>query len=146
MRLRKENILIKQNIENWEEAIEYASKPLLKNKVINRNYISKMIENVKIMGPYIVLSNDIAMPHARPEDGAAKSEISLLKLKDRVSFGGDKHVNVIITLACADDDTHIKTLSFVSKILSDDTKYKKLISSYDIDEIYNIFNESEDVL
>lgn len=143
MIFNKNFIQIKDSVNDWEDAISIASSPLLKESVINENYIKKMISNVEEMGPYIVLSKDIAMPHARFEDGAKDSAIAVLKLKKRVSFSKDKNVNTIIALACSTNNDHIETLQYLAKILSDKKKYKRLVETYDIDEIYNILKKEE---
>lgn len=140
MELKKEYIQVKDSVKDWKEAISVASKPLLDENIITKNYQDKMIENVKTMGPYIVLSKDIALPHARPEDGANKSALSILKLKNRVNFSEEKDVNVIIALACSNDDDHIKTLKYISEKLSNEDNYKELIETNDVNIIFKILN------
>ena len=103
-----------------------------------------MIENVLKMGPYIVISNDIAIPHARPEDGVFESDISILKLKERVEFTPDKHLNIIIVLAGSNNDSHIKYLKRVSEILSNKQNYQTLVDTVDIDVMNDLFNRKED--
>ena len=98
MKLKKEYVQVLKSTKDWEEAIHMASVPLINDSIINENYIHKMISNIKDMGPYVVISQDIALPHARPEDGAFESAISILKLEDRVSFGKDKNVCVIYSI------------------------------------------------
>ncbi|MDD7306117.1 MAG: PTS sugar transporter subunit IIA [Peptoniphilaceae bacterium] len=140
MKIKKEFIQVKDSVKDWKEAIIIASKPLLEEKIITENYQNKMIENVKTMGPYIVLSNDIALPHARPEDGAIMSALSILKLKNRVNFSDEKDVNVIIALACSNDDDHIKTLKYISEKLSNKETYADLIKTNDVNKIFNILS------
>ncbi|MFL8888410.1 PTS sugar transporter subunit IIA [Helcococcus kunzii] len=138
MEINKEFIQIVDDVNDWKEAIIIASNPLLKNGIISEEYQSKMISNIEEMGPYVVLSKDIAMPHARPEDGAYKSAISVLKINNRVKFDEEKNVNTIIALACSSDDDHIKTLQFISKTLSDSKNYEEFIKSNNVNQIYKI--------
>ncbi len=100
-----------------------------------------MIKNVEELGPYIVISEDIAIPHARPEDGAFASAISILKLNERISFGSTKKVNVIIALASSNDEEHLKTLQFISNTLSNKEIYDKLISLESVEEIYKLMRK-----
>lgn len=141
--IKLEYIQFLDHVENWQESIRVAANPLLKNGIITENYVEKMIENVKEMGAYIVISNDIAMPHARPEDGANQTAISLLKLKNRVRFNDDKNVNVILALASSSNENHINTLKNISTVLSDKINYKKLMEAESIEEVYSIFNRRE---
>ena len=82
--IKKEHIKSIESVQNWEEAIRIAAESLLQDQSITENYVQKMISNVREMGPYIVISNDIAIPHARPEDGVLKTAVAILKLKNRV--------------------------------------------------------------
>ncbi|MDO4605055.1 MAG: PTS sugar transporter subunit IIA [Helcococcus sp.] len=138
MKFSKDYINIVNSVKDWKEAIIMASDPLLKDNIILKNYQSKMIKNVEKLGPYIVLSKDIAMPHARPDDGATQSAISVLKVDKRVSFAPDKNVSIIIALACSSDDDHINTLQYISTVLSNSENYNKLINANDINEIYEV--------
>lgn len=140
MELKKEFIQVVDSVENWEQAVRLASKPLLDAKIINENYQEQMVKNIKEMGPYVVLSKDIALPHARPQDGAKSSAIAVLKVKNRVNFTEDKNVNIVIALACSNDDDHLKTLQFISNSLSDKTKYDALVKTNEINKIFEILN------
>jgi PTS system ascorbate-specific IIA component len=141
--IKLEHIQVLDQVENWEESIKVAAGPLLKDGIITESYLNKMIDNVHIMGAYIVISNDIAMPHARPEDGARETAISILKLKNRVRFTAEKEVNVILALACSTNEDHIRTLKYVSTVLSDKQNYLKLMKAESIDELYSLFNGKE---
>jgi mannitol/fructose-specific phosphotransferase system IIA component (Ntr-type) len=136
-------IQVKDAIKDWKEAIRIGAKPLLEDNIISDNYIEQMINNVIKMGPYIVIAENIAIPHARPEDGAYKSAISILKLRDKVKFGEERQVNTIIVLASANDEKHIETLKKISNVLSDKTNYNKLINTESVAEIYNIWNHKD---
>jgi PTS system ascorbate-specific IIA component len=54
--------------------------------VIEPEYVTAIVEQHHTLGPYYVLAG-LAMPHARPEEGAKGLGLSLLKLKQGVSFG-----------------------------------------------------------
>lgn len=138
--IKLEHIQVLDKVKDWKEAIKVAANPLLKNNIITENYVEKMIENVIKMGAYIVISKDIAIPHARPEDGASKTAVSLLKLRNRVKFAEDKNVNVILALASSNSDDHTTILKNISTILLNKDNYNKLIETYDIEEIYELFN------
>lgn len=146
MKIKKSHIQLIEKVTDWKEAIRYASKPLIAEGVITENYVEKMIENVLIMGPYMVLSKDIAMPHARPEDGANESCIAILKIKERINFYNDSNnINTIIILASSNNENHVQILKEVSSILMDPNSYNKLIESINVDVIYNLFSTKVEV-
>jgi len=138
--IKYENINIRDSAKDWIEAVKIAAEPLLSDGTITENYVDKMIDTVRELGAYIVISKDVAIPHARPEDGAERTAISLLKLKNRVAFTPEKEVNTIIVLASSNSDTHIQLLKSLSLLLSQKEKYNALIESVDKDEIFRIFN------
>ena len=141
--IKKQHIKTADSVLNWEEAIRKAAEPLLQDQSITTQYVDKMIANVHEMGPYIVISKDIAIPHARPEDGVLKTAIALLKLKKRVSFTPEKSVNTILVLAGSNNGSHINMLRNISMILSNKENYQKLIDADDVNVLYEILNGKE---
>lgn len=146
--ITKETIQIRNYVDTWEEAIRIASVPLLKQKKIEKRYIDAMINNIKKIGPYIVLTPKVAIPHARPEEGVIDIGMSLLKLNKPVSFSnGDptKDVSLIVIIAAIDNDLHLKALSQLSAMLEDESTVEQLIQESTVDGIlqyiYKFSNE-----
>src|SRR5699024_2844924 len=96
-----DSIFVKRKASNWQEALKEAATPLLNKKYINENYINKMIENITRLGPYIVITEKIALPHALPNDGVHKTGMSMLKLIEPVDLMGES-INIFIILASYD--------------------------------------------
>lgn len=124
-KLLENNIQILPQVDSWEEAIKIASHPLLEKGYIEPRYIDTMISKVNELGFYIVLSEDVAMPHSRPEDGVLKMGMSLLKLNTPAKFG-DNNVQIVITLAAKDNESHIDALTNLVELLNDDEKIEKI--------------------
>lgn len=124
-KLLENNIQILPQIDSWEEAIKIASHPLLEKGYIEPRYIDTMISKVNELGFYIVLSEDVAMPHSRPEDGVLKMGMSLLKLNTPAKFGNN-NVQIVITLAAKDNESHIDALTNLVELLNDDEKIEKI--------------------
>ncbi|ETI70167.1 PTS sugar transporter subunit IIA [Neobacillus vireti] len=139
--LTEEMVQFKEEAKNWEEAIQLASEPLLKNHLIEKEYIDTMIENVKNLGPYIVLLPKFAMPHARPENGVNQLGLSLLILENGVQFDGGKFANVFLVLAAPDKESHLTLLSELSTVLSSQEKVDALASAKNYQEIFVILEE-----
>mgnify|MGYP006423157013 CR=1 FL=1 len=134
-------IVFKDKLDTWEEAIKVSAKPLLKNGYINKNYIKSMIDSVNENGPYICIAPNIAMPHARPENGSKKVGFSILRLKEAVSFSDNKDHDsqLLITLSCKESDKHIEILQNIVDILSIDNNINKIINAKSKNEIIKIF-------
>lgn len=123
--LLESNIQILPQVDSWEEAIKIASRPLLEKGYIEPRYIDTMISKVNELGFYIVLSEDVAMPHSRPEDGVLRMGMSLLKLDTPAKFGNN-NIQIIITLAAKDNESHIDALTNLVELLNDDEKIEKI--------------------
>lgn len=123
--LLESNIQILPQVDSWEEAIKIASRPLLEKGYIEPKYIDTMISKVNELGFYIVLSEDVAMPHSRPEDGVLKMGMSLLKLDTPAKFGNN-NIQIVITLAAKDNESHIDALTNLVELLNDDEKIEKI--------------------
>lgn len=133
------NIQVIKSVENWREAIHIASQPLLKKNKISGKYIEAMVHYIEEKGPYMIIAPGIALPHATPEDGVLKVGMSLLVLKKSVAFSKKAyhHVDIIIVLASTDQETHLRAMSELNVLLSNENHIEKLKSSETIEEVWN---------
>lgn len=134
------NITLKEKVPDWRQAIRTAAQKLLEKEYIEEKYIGKMIENVEKLGPYIILSDDVAMPHSRPEDGVKKNGISLLKLDEGVDFGENSSIRLIFILAAKDSNSHIDMITELVNMLQDDEKLNRILNSKTENEILENLN------
>jgi len=142
-KLTKDFIQFEDKVSNWQEAIIKSSNPLLKEGFIEQSYVDAMIDSVKEYGPYIVITPNIALPHARPETGSKKVGFSILKLKRPVAFSEqeDHKVQLLIALSCVEAATHLEMLQSIVTILSDEEKHHAIFHAETVDEILELFNE-----
>ncbi|SHF18024.1 BglG family transcription antiterminator [Alkalibacter saccharofermentans] len=117
--ITEDKIIIKDKVDNYQEAIYESAKPLLEGGYIEDRYLKKVIQNIKDLGPYIVIAPNVAISHARPEDGVIELGMSILILDEAVSFSNEKERNakLIVTLAAPDDESHLKALGQLSELL-----------------------------
>lgn len=144
--LPKENIKLNINVKNWEDAIEEASKVLLEKDYINKEYVKGMIDNIKRYGPYVVVSESVAIPHASSDSGALKTGMSLIKLKDEIKFGDEEEatfVKYIICLVSVNNEHFDAFFSLVNGLQNAELK-KKFMNAKTSKEIFNILEEMED--
>lgn len=122
-----------KSVKDWKHAIEIASKPLLDDGSIRESYIEAMIASVEKFGPYIVLADEFALPHASSEGGVNKLSMSMLIVDDRVDLLG-KDVKIFLVLASVDNKSHLKALASLTDILSaeDNLEFIKTASIKDI--------------
>ncbi len=71
------------SVESWQQAVLFAGDLLVKAGFVEARYPSAMVNWVTKLGPYVVIAPGVALPHARPEDGAITPCMSLITLKNR---------------------------------------------------------------
>lgn len=128
-----------ESVKDWQEAIRVASKPLLEDKSIMPNYIEAMIDSVNKFGPYIVLADEFALPHASGDSGVNKLAMSMLVLDKEVDMLG-KDVKIFLVLASPDNKSHLKALASLTDIMSDEEnlEYIKVASREKILELIRV--------
>lgn len=82
--LSVDNIQIQERSCDWKSAIETAVKPLIQNGFVEERYTYAILRNIEAWGPYFMAGPYIILPHARPEEGVRKNQISILSLKKPV--------------------------------------------------------------
>lgn len=127
--LSEEHLIFKSEVSSWQEAIGIAAQPLLTEGIIEKKYIDAMIQNVIELGDYMVLVPKVAMPHARPEAGALKTDFSILKLDQPVIFGKKHEVSLIICLATNNNTDHLALLQKISALIDEEGKVDALLDS-----------------
>lgn len=105
-----------KSCKSWEEAITIAAAPLLKEGVITEVYVQRMIESVNKFGPYMVLEDGFALPHASEKEGVKEMGMSFLFVEEEVDMKG-KPIHAFVVLATVDNTTHLKALASLSELL-----------------------------
>ncbi|WP_386692221.1 MULTISPECIES: PTS sugar transporter subunit IIA [unclassified Lonepinella] len=142
------SIKLNQTANNWEEAVKIGTDLLVASGAIEPRYYDNIIAKVKEMGPYIILSPGLAMPHARPEEGVIKTAFALVTLTTPVVFDGeDEPVSVLITLAGSDSDQHMQGIMEITQVLEDEdpnsetgVDLKKLLNCTSSDEVIAVID------
>ncbi|SKC69987.1 BglG family transcription antiterminator [Maledivibacter halophilus] len=138
-----DNIELNMEVVDWEDAVYKGGKILLDKDYITPRYIHGIINKIKEIGPYIVIAPGIALPHARPEEGVKKLSMSIMTLKNPVEFGNEDNdpVNLIITLAAIDNETHLKALSQLMGLLNNSEDVKKILNAKEKKEVIKILEK-----
>lgn len=138
--LKQENVQIFERAEDWRDAIRISVQPLEQGGYVESCYKDGIIENVEKLGPYIVIADDIALPHARPEQGVIGTQISITLFRQGVQFEGrDTKARLFVTLAAKDNNKHLEALSQISELLSDEDVVEQILVSPDVQTLYHYF-------
>ncbi|MDQ0203885.1 PTS sugar transporter subunit IIA [Pectinatus haikarae] len=139
----KDNLSLLDSVNSWEESIAAASEVLVNKKVISELYVQAMIDNVNKNGSYIVIVPQVALAHARPDNGVIKTGISLLKLNKPVMFPEGKSVNIVVVLAANEEKNHLELMSELADLFIDDKKIENIISAASVDYLQQLIEKSD---
>ena len=96
-----------------------------------------IISNAHELGPYFVLVPNLALLHARPEQGVIKKQLALTILRKGVVFKeGQTPTSVLLTLAAEDSNSHIEVMRELATLLADPKNIEALAQSQNADEAY----------
>ena len=131
------------NVEanSWQEAVRAAGNLLVKNGHAKPSYVDGMIELATELGPYIVMTPGIAIPHARPEAGAIDVGFAAIKLAHPIAFGNEENdpVHLVLAFCTPSADAHIELLSIIADSLGQDNLLEKVIAAETIEDSAVIF-------
>jgi mannitol/fructose-specific phosphotransferase system IIA component (Ntr-type) len=114
--LTKDTIQFASSAANWQAAIRLAADPLVASGAAKAAYVDAMVRSVLDAGPYIVVDEGFALPHARPEDGALRTGLSMLILREPVDLL-DQRVRVFAALSAADSTSHLTALKELAELI-----------------------------
>lgn len=143
--LKKEYIKLNVECKDWEEAIRQAGEVLKENNVVTDEYIEEAIKGVRELGPYIVITKGVAIPHATNKVGVNKTGISLITLKNPIEFGNRDNdpVYYVFMLATTDMESHISALSNLSELLEKQEFYDVLKNAQDSKSVIEYIKANE---
>ena len=119
--LKKENVKFIEGAEDWKEAILQSGNLLVSNRKVTSEYVKEMIELVEKHGPYIVIEEGIAMPHAGISENVLETGISLLVVKERVALPEGRNANIFLSFAAKNKNDNIDIMNDLFELI---TKYK----------------------
>ncbi len=135
--LKLENVQVIDSAQDWEDAVRIAVAPLVKGGYVEDRYIDGIITNAHELGPYFVLVPNLALLHARPEQGVIKKQLALTILRKGVVFKeGQTPTSVLLTLAAEDSNSHIEVMRELATLLADPKNIEALAQSQNADEAY----------
>lgn len=140
-----ELILLGAHAENWEDAVRVCTAPLVKAAKVTEAYVDDIIKGVKDLGPYIVLAEHVALPHARPESGALEPAVGICVLDTPVEFGSKENdpVKYLFALSAKDSNGHLETMSSLVELLSQPDFFDFLDSAKSADEVMDYIKSHE---
>lgn len=142
--LKKENVQITESVQDWKEAINLSLAPLIKGGYVKQCYADNIIKSTEEMGPYYVLTEDIALIHGRPEEGVIEKQLAITLLREPVVFAEDSYpVRLLVALAANDSNSHIDAMRVLASIFMDEDKIQEIVESETPEQVYDFLLKSE---
>ncbi len=104
---------------DWKECVRASGNILVQKGDITEAYIQAVIDSVNEVGPYIVITKGVALPHATNKVGVNKTSMSFVRLLNPVNFGNKSNdpVKYIFMLATTDANSHLGALQDLAEFL-----------------------------
>lgn len=103
------------SIDNWKEAIKTAAEPLIKDRKIEKQYVSEIIKTIETLGNYMVFIPEIAFVHAEPTY-VIENSVSILVLNKAIKFGSKNQVDVKVIVVLANKNENMNLVNLVNII------------------------------
>ncbi len=103
---------------SWKQSIRMAGQYLVDYRSIEPAYLDTIINQLEFYGPYMFLTDDVILAHAKPEDGVNCLDLSLAIFHEPVSFSQHKKAKLVLILAAVDQEKHLKILQDILALLS----------------------------
>lgn len=129
--LTADRVNIVDQTADWRDAVQQSAAPLLAAGAISPAYVEAIFTSHEKLGPYYVIAPGLAMPHARPEEGAIATGLSLLYVKQGVHFDSQENdpVYVVVMLCAINGDEHLEMISQLAELFSDEDDFQALIKA-----------------
>ncbi|HAS8398741.1 TPA: PTS ascorbate-specific transporter subunit IIA [Vibrio vulnificus] len=146
--IENNSIKLQAQASNWRDAIKIGTDMLIASGAIEPCYHDAIISSVEELGPYICIAPNLALPHARPENGVNRTAFALVTLETPIYFEGeDEPVDVLITLAGSSSDEHMEGLMEVTQVLDDEESdagvdLDKLRRCRSLSDVFNVIDDA----
>lgn len=140
--LKQENVQIIDRVDTWEEAITVSLQSLEEQGYVTEEYAKSIIQITKDMGPYYVLTENVALIHGRPESGVLKKQIAITVLRNPIKFSEDGYpVRLLVALAATDSESHMAVIQTLAELFMSEEAINDLVNAPDEKQVYEYLIE-----
>lgn len=135
--LKPENVQILDHVDNWKEAITVSLQSLVEQGYVTEEYGKSIIQITKEMGPYYVLTENVALIHGRPESGVLEKQLAVTVLRNPIQFSEDGYpVRLLVALAATDAESHLAVMQTLAELFMSEDAINELIEAKDAKQVY----------
>jgi mannitol/fructose-specific phosphotransferase system IIA component (Ntr-type) len=139
------SVLVGVEPDDWRKAVEASGKLLVDVGAAEEGYVAAMVRTAEELGPYAVIAPGVAIPHARPEDGAVRVGLSLAVLSEPVEFGSKENdpVDLVFGFSTPDAAAHVELLQALADFIEKPENTEALRSASTVEEVLQVVERSE---
>ncbi|WHY72571.1 PTS sugar transporter subunit IIA [Fictibacillus enclensis] len=140
--LNDQNIVLKAEVNNKEEAIRLTGKLLVENGYVEPDYVEKMLEREELTSTY--MGNYVAIPHGTEDakKSVKESGIVIIQVPGGVEFAPGSDVKLLIGIAGKGDE-HLELLSKIAIVCSAEENVMGIVNASSKEEIMAFFEDVE---
>ncbi len=136
-------ILLDGEFTELSEAVEVSGEMLYGRDYIEAEYIQEIVETVKNSGRYMLIGEQIIMPHSLAGKHVKKTGISIVRLRESLPLYDRPEIEVkwIFTLCTIDKVSHLTALTQLAQILGTSSLLKEMESIKSKLQLLNLLQE-----
>lgn len=144
--VKERAVICALDVDNWEKAIIQGGRILVDKGAATTEYLKTIVKKCKDNGPYIVIAPGIAMPHARPEEGALALGYGIVTLKNPVTFKDPDNdpVELLIFMAAPSVKEHNEqAVCQIADLCDDEEAVRDICRASSVNEIIEVLINQE---
>jgi len=154
--LTPERISLDIDVSDWKDSIYKAGQLLIDSKDISQQYLDIVIENIEQNGPYVVISEGFAFPHAEIGEYNFNTAMRLLRLKNPIYYSDSimddnddittLPVKYVCILSATEEQKHLKAIFNLFNLLKQNSFKVALDKCCTSEEVYELIKEKEHMM
>ncbi|MGK4465922.1 BglG family transcription antiterminator [Mammaliicoccus sciuri] len=125
-----------ERVADIEEAIQLTANPLVRMKYVDPLYIDKM--HAAFDDTYMVINQNIAIPHADGDQVVHRTAMSMLILKEPLELSTGIKVHIFVAIAATDKFKHLRPLLQLRDMSQDDEAIQQIVQTDSKIDVYKI--------
>jgi PTS system ascorbate-specific IIA component len=132
-----DSILLYDDSTSIDNAIKRAGEALVAGGFTKPEYTDEILQNAKFFGAYVLLTDNIALVHARPSENVLHTGMSFVSLNKPIFFTSED-VICLVAIAAKNPTEHLEIIATIASILGDRQKVKELKSARTKEEFLSV--------
>ena len=124
--------------EAWKASLYSVAAPLIERGSIYPNYPKHIIGRLTEAGPYMFVTKDLILAHARPENGVRHLDLAVGIAPEGIPFGHEKTAKIVLMIAPEDQQKHMGILRDIRRLFAKKEQVEALTAASSPAEVCSI--------